>query len=122
MVKFPKQKNSKFMGELDLNHEIIEAAEIKVFWKSFLTIKRSKGQFKMTVFDVINKLKNHKFPLGELYKNFVRKRTIVIVYQSQNAVIKVELTTGISRYSRHFWIPDTVPGNEFVFPGKFSTN
>ena len=61
MISFPN-KTSKFMDVIDLNHHMIKAAELKVFWDPNLMKKRSKGQFKMTVFDIVNKYKHIKFP------------------------------------------------------------
>ena len=61
MINFPN-KTSKFMDVIDLNHHMIKAAELKVFWDPNLTKIRSNGQFKMTVIDIVNKYKHIKFP------------------------------------------------------------
>ena len=62
MINFPKDEYTKFLTGIDLNLQTIKAAELKVHWKpiSNPSIKRSKIQFQMTVYDVINKLKNQK--------------------------------------------------------------
>ena len=62
MINFPKDEHTKFLSGIDLNLQTIKAAELKVHWKpiSNPSIKRSKVQFQMTVYDVINKLKNQK--------------------------------------------------------------
>ena len=62
MINFPKDEHTKFLTGIDLNLQTIKAAELKVHWKpiSNPSIKRSKVQFQMTVYDVINKLKNQK--------------------------------------------------------------
>ena len=62
MINFPKDEYTNFLTGIDLNLQTIKAAELKVHWKpiSNPSIKRSKIQFQMTVYDVINKLKNQK--------------------------------------------------------------
>jgi hypothetical protein len=59
----PKSLDGLFMGLVDLEHEIVVAAELKVFWKPTLALKRSKGSFKFSALDVVNKKKDILIPL-----------------------------------------------------------
>jgi hypothetical protein len=59
----PKSLDGLFMGLVDVEHEIMVAAELKMFWRPTLALKRSKGSFKFSALDVVNKKKDILIPL-----------------------------------------------------------
>ena len=93
MIDFPKQKTSKFMDQIDLNHVVIKKADLKIDWNPQMSKKRSKGHFTMTSYDIIKKSKNEKFPTD--VKTFQYKNS-----DEDLGTYSFDVTSAVKRWSK----------------------